>query len=113
MLAATLAFAMVSLTGIPPTIGFMSKIYLFGAAVSADMAWLAVVGMVNSVVSDYYYLRVVKVMFLQEPSDDSSVKSDAATGVALTATAAATFVFGVYPAPLIELARTAAASLGI
>ena len=113
LLAAMLAFAMVSLTGIPPTIGFMSKIYLFGAAVSADMAWLAIVGMVNSVVSAYYYLRVVKVMFLQKPSDESSITSDAATGVALTATAAATFVFGVYPAPLIELARTAASSLGI
>ena len=113
LLAVALGFAMVSLTGIPPTIGFMSKIYLFGAAVSADMAWLAIVGMVNSVVSAYYYLRVVKVMFLHEPSDDSSVTSDAATGVALTATAAATFVFGVYPTPLIELARTAAASLGV
>ena len=113
LLAAMLAFAMVSLTGIPPTIGFMSKIYLFGAAVSADMAWLAIVGMVNSVVSAYYYLRVVKVMFLQKPTDESSVTSDAATGVVLTATAAATFVFGVYPAPLIELARTAASSLGI
>jgi NADH-quinone oxidoreductase subunit N len=104
---------MVSLTGIPPTIGFMSKIYLFGAAVSADMAWLAIAGMVNSVVSAYYYLRVVKVMFLEKASDDSSVTSDVATGVALTATAAATFVFGVYPTPLIELARTAAASLGV
>ena len=113
LLAATLGFAMVSLTGIPPTIGFMSKIYLFGAAVSADMAWLAIVGMVNSVISAYYYLRVVKVMFLEKATDESTVTSDATTGVALTATAAATFVFGVYPAPLIELARTAASSLGI
>ena len=113
LLAAMLGFAMVSLTGIPPTIGFMSKIYLFGAAVSADMAWLAIAGMVNSVISAYYYLRVVKVMFLDEAKDESSITSDAATGVALTATAAATFVFGVYPTPLIELARSAASSLGI
>ena len=112
LLAATLGFAMISLTGIPPTIGFMSKIYLFGAAVEADLAWLAVAGMVNSVISAYYYLRVVKVMFLNEADDDAPIRSDAATGVALTATAAATLVFGVYPAPLIELARTAVTALG-
>lgn len=113
LLAAALGFAMISLIGIPPTSGFMSKIYLFGAAVSADMAWLAVVGMVNSVVSAYYYLRVVKVMFLEKASDESSVKFDAATGVALTATAAVTLLIGVYPSPLIEAARNAASSLGI
>ena len=75
-------------------------------------AWLAVAGMVNSVISAYYYLRVVKVMFLNEPTDEDAIRSDAATGVALTATAAATLVFGVYPAPLIELARTAVTALG-
>ena len=112
LLAATLGFAMISLTGIPPTIGFMSKIYLFGAAVEADLAWLAVAGMVNSVISAYYYLRVVKVMFLNEASDDAPIHSDSATGVVLAATAVATFVFGVYPAPLIELARTAVTALG-
>ena len=113
LLAAALAFAMISLIGIPPTSGFMSKIYLFSAAVSADMAWLAVVGMVNSVVSAYYYLRVVKVMFLERATDESSVPFDAATGVALAATAAGTLLIGVYPAPLIEVARNAASSLGI
>ena len=113
LLAAALGFAMISLIGIPPTSGFMSKIYLFSAAVSADMAWLAIAGMVNSVVSAYYYLRVVKVMFLEKATDESSVTSDAATGIALTATAAATFLVGVYPTPLIEAARNAASSLGI
>ena len=112
LLAATLGFAMISLTGIPPTIGFMSKIYLFGAAVEADLAWLAVAGMVNSVISAYYYLRVVKVMFLNEASDDAPIRSDSATGVVLAVTAAATLVFGIYPAPLIELARTAVTALG-
>ena len=106
-LAAAIAFAMISLTGIPPTIGFMSKVYLFGAAVNANLEWLAVAGMVNSVISAYYYLRVVKVMYLREPSEDSRLKPDAATGVALAATAAATLAFGIYPTPFIELARSA------
>ncbi len=112
LLAATLAFGMISLTGIPPTVGFMSKIYLFGAAVNADLAWLAIAGMVNSVVSAYYYLRVVKVMYLNEPTDGSSIRSDAATGVTLAATAAATLLLGIYPAPLIDFARSAVTALG-
>ncbi len=113
MLAAAMAFAMISLTGIPPTIGFISKVYLFGAAVNANLEWLAVAGMVNSVVSAYYYLRVVKVMYLREPSEDKPVTADAATGVVLAATAGATFIFGVYPAPLIDLARSAVGALGV
>ncbi len=113
LLAAAMAFAMISLIGVPPTIGFMSKIYLFGAAVNADLGWLAVVGMVNSVISAYYYLRVVKVMYLREPSDDSRISADSAVGVVITATTAATFVFGIYPTPLIELARSAVTALSL
>ncbi|MCY4652218.1 MAG: NADH-quinone oxidoreductase subunit N [Dehalococcoidia bacterium] len=113
MLAAGMAFAMISLIGIPPTIGFMSKVYLFGAAVNANLEWLAVAGMVNSVISAYYYLRVVKVMYLREPAEDKPLTSDAATGAALVVTAAATFIFGVYPTPLIDLARSAVGVLGV
>ncbi len=111
MLAAAMAFAMISLIGIPPTIGFMSKVYLFGTAVNANLEWLAVAGMVNSVISAYYYLRVVKVMYLRDPLEDKPITADAATGVALVATAAGTFIFGVYPAPLIDLARSAVGAL--
>ena len=106
-----MAFAMISLTGIPPTVGFMSKVYLFGAAVNANLEWLAIAGMINSVISAYYYLRVVKVMYLNEPSDDSRVRADAPNGVVLAAAAAATLIFGLYPTPLIELARSAVAQV--
>ena len=109
LLAAAMAFAMISLTGIPPTVGFMSKVYLFGAAVNANLEWLAIAGMINSVISAYYYLRVVKVMYLNEPADDSRVRADAPNGVVLAAAAAATLIFGLYPTPLIELARSAVA----
>ena len=113
LVAAAMMFAMVSLTGIPPTIGFMSKVYLFGAAVNANMEWLAIVGMVNSVISAYYYLRVVKVMYLNKPVESGAIRADVATGFVLTAGAAATFVLGVYPAPLINLARSAVGVLGV
>ena len=110
-LAAVLAFAMVSLTGVPPTVGFMAKVYIFGAAVNTGLAWLAVVGVVNSVVSAYYYLRVVKVMYLADPASEERLSSGIPIRLALLVTVAGVLVFGVYPGPLIELARTAADAL--
>ena len=111
LLAAALAFAMISLTGVPPTVGFMAKIYIFGAAVNAGLAWLAIVGVLNSVISAYYYLRVVKVMVLSASEDATPVRPPLPVGLALFATTAGVLAFGVYPAPLIELARAAASVL--
>ena len=110
-LAAALAFAMVSLTGVPPAVGFIVKVYIFGAAVSSGLAWLAVVGVVNSVVSAYYYLRVIKVMYLLPPPVEGPVASDLPLRLAVLATAAAVLVFGVYSGPLLEFARDAATAL--
>ena len=107
-LAAVLAFAMVSLTGVPPTVGFMVKIYVFGAAVSSGLAWLAIFGVVNSVISAYYYLRVVKVMYLSPPEVEEPVPSGLPLRLAVLATTAGILLFGIYPGPLLELARTAA-----
>ena len=110
-LAAVLAFALVSLTGVPPTVGFMVKIYIFGAAVDGGLAWLAVVGVLNSVVSAYYYLRVVRVMYLSEPASVQPLASGIPLRLAVLATTAGVLVFGVYPRWLLELAQTAAGAL--
>jgi NADH-quinone oxidoreductase subunit N len=107
-LAAVLAFAMISLTGVPPTVGFMAKIYIFGAAVDSGLTWLVVVGVLNSVVSAYYYIRVIKVMYLSSPPSDEPVESGLPLRLAMFATGASVVVFGLYPKPLLELARTAA-----
>jgi NADH-quinone oxidoreductase subunit N len=107
-LAGALAFAMVSLTGVPPTVGFMVKIYLFGAAVNHDLAWLAVFGVVNSVVSAYYYLRVIRVMYLSPAPTEERLTSGLPLRLAILVTTAAVLFFGLYPTPLLELARTAA-----
>ena len=107
-LAAVLAFAMVSLTGVPPTVGFMVKIYIFGAAVNSGLAWLVVVGVVNSVVSAYYYLRVVKVMYLSPPPTEGPIPSDVPVRLAALGAMAGVLFFGIYPQPLLDLARTAA-----
>ena len=67
LLAIGLALALVALIGVPPTGIFIAKLYVFTAAVNADLIWLAVVGVINSVVSAYYYVRIIRVMFLQQP----------------------------------------------
>ena len=111
VLAAVLALAMISLIGVPPTVGFWAKVYLFGAAINTDLVWLAVVGVINSVVSAYYYLRVVKMMYLNPAPDETAVTSQVPIRVAIMTTFAATLFFGIYPTPLLNLARSAAAAL--
>lgn len=110
-LAAALALALVSLTGIPPTVGFITKVYLFGAAVNAGLEWLVVLAVINSVVSAYYYLRVVKAMYLSPPRSPEPISSDLPIRLSVTVTTACVLVFGVFPAPLLDLARTAARAL--
>ncbi len=110
-LALTLAFALISLTGIPPTVGFMGKLFLFNAAVQSDLAWLAVVGVVNSVVSAYYYVGIVRTMYLREPVEPRRIGAPAPAWVAMGVVSAGVAVFGLWPAWLLDVARTAALSL--
>jgi NADH-quinone oxidoreductase subunit N len=106
-LAAVLALAMISLTGVPPTVGFMAKVYIFGAAVNANLEWLALAGVINSVVSAYYYLRVLKVMYLNQSENAEPVRAGFPIHLAATTTVATVLFFGIYPTPLIQLAATA------
>ncbi len=111
LLAVVLTLSMISLTGIPPAVGFWAKIYLFGAAVEANLEWLVVIGVLNSVISAYYYLRVVKAMFLSEPATDERVHFAFPMQIAVALGFLATLFFGIYPTPLLNLARTAAQAL--
>jgi NADH-quinone oxidoreductase subunit N len=105
--AAVLALALVSLTGIPPTAGFMGKLFLFNAAVDANLVWLAVLGLVNSVVSAYYYVRIVRVMYMRPASSTDRIGVGIPAGTALLVTGATVVVLGVFPGWLLEIARTA------
>ena len=69
LLAVPMAIFMFSLTGVPPLAGFVGKVYLFKAVIEKDLYWLALIGLLNSVVSLYYYMRVVKAMYLDEPGE--------------------------------------------
>jgi NADH-quinone oxidoreductase subunit N len=112
-LAAALAFALISLTGVPPTVGFMVKLNIFSAAASSGLSWLVLAGTLSSVVSAYYYMKVIKVMYLSEPVDDAPVPVDRPLQVALGVSVAALLFFGIYPTPLIRMATTAAEVLSI
>ncbi|MDE2823573.1 MAG: NADH-quinone oxidoreductase subunit N [Chloroflexota bacterium] len=110
-LAAALAFALLSLTGIPPTVGFIAKVYVFGAAVNAGLEWLVVVGVINSVISAYYYFGVIKVMYLSSPQSDEPILSRFPIRLAVGITTVGVLVFGVYPIVLLDVAKAAAQAL--
>jgi NADH-quinone oxidoreductase subunit N len=108
-LALALTLALVSLTGIPPTVGFIAKVYIFNAAIqSGGLVWLVVIAVLNSVVSAFYYLRIPMTMFLNEPRTSEGVQTSNALKLALTAAVAGILFFGIIPSPLINVARDAA-----
>jgi NADH-quinone oxidoreductase subunit N len=112
LLAAALGISMFSMAGIPPLAGFFGKMYVFLAAVSAGLYALAVIGVLASVVSAFYYLRIVKVMYFDEAGAagfDRRVEGGPAS--VLAAGSLFTLLFFVWPAPLVDAAVVAAAAL--
>ena len=111
MIAWILAALMFSLAGIPPLAGFIGKFVVFMAAIDAGLVWLAILGVLTSVVGAFYYLRIIKLMFF----DDTDEALDQAASFELRAVAAVSAilvtVFFFYPAPLLSAAETAAAAL--
>jgi NADH-quinone oxidoreductase subunit N len=103
---------MLSLGGIPPTAGFMGKLWLFGAAIDAGYFWLAIIGVLNTAVSLYYYIRVVVFMYLRKETTGSEPVARPALAFTLALAVAGTIVFGVYPRLLFELAEVSARTLG-
>ncbi len=102
-----------SLGGIPPTAGFMGKFWLFSAAIESGYVWLAVIGVLNSAVSLYYYIRIVVYMMLKNEPAGSEPKQTPALAFALGVAVVATLLLGVYPQPLFEFAQASAATLGV
>jgi NADH-quinone oxidoreductase subunit N len=103
---------MLSLGGIPPTAGFMGKLWLFSAAIDADYFWLAVIGVLNSAVSLYYYVRVAVFMYLRDDVGGAEPALNPALAVTLAVTVLATVAIGLYPQQLFEAADASAQALG-
>jgi len=107
LLALALGLCLISLTGLPPTAGFMAKIYIFNAAVDYDLMWLVIIAVINTAISAYYYLRVIKVMYLGAPLSEEAVPSSGALRAALSVTCLGVLLLGVYPWALLKIAETA------
>lgn len=105
-LAAMMLLFMVALTGIPPTGGFVGKFYLFAAALQGGWGWVAVIGVLASAISLYYYFRIVVYMYLKDSDQTTPIplKAPALVG-AIALCALATLALGIYPGPFIELAK--------
>ncbi|MEN6536985.1 MAG: NADH-quinone oxidoreductase subunit N [Bryobacteraceae bacterium] len=111
--AALLAIFLLSLIGVPLTGGFFGKFYVFKAALDANMVWLTVLGLLNSAVAAYYYLRILVVMYMHDAGDSMKDLSAPGTGlkVALWSSALGTLVLGIYPSVVLDFASRSAALL--
>ena len=104
----------ISLAGLPPTAGFIGKLFIFASLLDAKWVWLAVVGAINSVISLYYYVRVVRNMFLRDPDANSGPLKFTVPEIAiLLLLVVPTLFFGLYYSPIVELANSSATMLGI
>ena len=103
--------ALVALIGVPPTSIFIAKLYIFTAAVNADLTWLAIVGVISSVVSAYYYVRIIRVMFLQPAQSEERISAPAASWAALGLAGASMLFMGLAPGYILELSRIAVGPL--
>jgi NADH-quinone oxidoreductase subunit N len=106
LVAAALSLYLLSLLGLPVTAGFFGKLYIFKAAISSHLLWLAVLMAINSIIGAYYYLRVIVVMYMREPSAETAalgpVHFPVGVSVVLAITFAGTILFGLYPNPVLN-----------
>jgi len=111
MLALVLAIFMFSLAGIPPLAGFFAKFYAFKAAIDAGLYTLAVIGVLASVVGAFYYIRIIKVMYFDEPGDAFDRPVAGELRLVMTVTSLFTLLFVIFPTPILAWAQGAVAAL--
>jgi NADH-quinone oxidoreductase subunit N len=110
-MALAMAVMMFSMAGIPPLAGFFSKLYVFLAAVQAELYALSVIGLLTSVISAFYYLRIVKLMYFDEPADAFDKPVGREISGIVTLTTLITIVFLIFLQPMLDFAGQAAAAL--
>jgi len=111
LLSLALTFCLVSLTGLPPTAGFLAKFYLFNAAVHHGLAWLVIIAVINTAISAYYYFRVIKVTWFGTPVSEEGIPSSWALRAALSIACLGVLVLFFLPSPLLDVAQTVAGTL--
>jgi NADH-quinone oxidoreductase subunit N len=112
VLAATLTIFLLSLIGIPVTGGFFAKFLVFSAALKSNLVWLTIIGVVNSAIAAYYYLRVIVVMYMRDAPDAAPLpRMRSPLAAALAVSVAATIYLGVLPGKVLDFASRSAADL--
>jgi NADH-quinone oxidoreductase subunit N len=101
--AFVMLLVMFGLAGVPPTVGFWAKLQVIAAVLDAGLAWLAALAVLMSVVGAYYYLRIVKLMYFDEPTAGQPVEGRMAVRVLLSLNGLAILVLGLYPGLLLQL----------
>jgi NADH-quinone oxidoreductase subunit N len=101
---------MFSLTGIPPTAGFVGKLYLFLSAIHAGYMWLVIIAVIFSAISAFFYLRIVMFMYMRDPKEEVTLTTSASTNTALGITVAAVLFIGIFPSYLLGFAKAALAA---
>ncbi len=109
--AAMFSIFLFSLIGVPMTAGFFGKFYVFKAALESNLVWLTVLGMINSAVAAFYYLRLLVMMYMHKPGEAAALAEEPAAGLkgALALAAAGTLLLGVFPSLALDVARRASA----
>ncbi len=110
-LAVVLTLALVALIGVPPTSIFIGKLVIFSAAIKSGLVWLAILGVINSVVSAYYYVRIVRVMFLEPPREQGASGISPVAWFALTVSGVAMIGIGIAPGFVLRAAEIAVGAL--
>ncbi len=100
--AAVMLMLMFSLAGVPPFLGFWAKLEVLAAVVNVELFWLAALAVVFSVIGAFYYLRVVKVMYFDEPTDSLPIQAGGTVRVVLTLNGLAVLVLGIFPSLLLD-----------
>jgi NADH-quinone oxidoreductase subunit N len=105
-LAASMTIFLFCLTGIPPFAGFIGKFYLFAALINKELYWLAIVGILNSVISLYYYARIIKAMYVDAPLESSIVPVTLVQKILIMLLAIPTILFGIYWTPIFNFTQS-------
>ncbi|MCU7882192.1 MAG: NADH-quinone oxidoreductase subunit NuoN [Candidatus Thiodiazotropha sp. (ex Lucinoma aequizonata)] len=105
--AGMMLLLMFSMAGVPPTVGFFAKLFVLDAVVSVDLTWLALVGVFFSIIGVFYYIRVIKIMYFDQPTDESPIIVGMDTQVVLSLNGLAMLFLGLFPAGLLSLCSNA------